>query len=59
MSNTTHETDVEQRADPNDACRIGAGEVESNDTDTSHLDGLDDGCGCAEIWEHLSEQRDE
>ena len=22
-----------------------------------HLDGVADGCGCAEIWEHLSERR--
>lgn len=24
-----------------------------------HLEDVDDGCGCAEIWEHLSENRDE
>ena len=22
-----------------------------------HLDGVSDGCGCAEIWEYLSEER--
>ena len=22
-----------------------------------HLDGVKDGCGCTEIWEHLSESR--
>jgi hypothetical protein len=22
-----------------------------------HLTGVEDGCGCAELWEHLSEQR--
>ena len=26
--------------------------------DTSHLDDVEDGCGCAEVWEHLSENRD-
>jgi len=26
--------------------------------DTSHLDGVADGCGCAEVWEHLSEGRE-
>jgi 2-phosphosulfolactate phosphatase len=26
--------------------------------DTSHLDDIDDGCGCAEIWDHLSQQRE-
>jgi hypothetical protein len=25
--------------------------------DRTHLDGVADGCGCAEVWEHLSEQR--
>lgn len=25
---------------------------------TEHLDDLEDGSGCTEIWEHLSEQRD-
>jgi streptomycin 6-kinase len=24
-----------------------------------HLADVRDGCGCAEIWEHLSEERDE
>jgi hypothetical protein len=25
---------------------------------TDHLEDLADGCGCTEIWEHLSERRD-
>ena len=28
-----------------------------SDDETSHLSNLSDGAGCAEIWEHLSEQR--
>jgi hypothetical protein len=28
------------------------------EVDTSHLDDLEDGCGCAEVWEHLSEGRE-
>lgn len=24
-----------------------------------HLENVDDGCGCAEVWEELSDQRDE
>lgn len=24
-----------------------------------HLEDVEDGCGCTEIWEHLSENRDE
>jgi hypothetical protein len=27
--------------------------------DMSHLEDVDDGCGCAEVWEHLSERRDD
>ncbi|TQQ83481.1 hypothetical protein EGH24_01425 [Halonotius terrestris] len=26
--------------------------------DSEHLANLSDGAGCAEVWEHLSEQRD-
>ena len=32
---------------------------EDEAVDTSHLDDVEDGCGCTEIWEHLSEGRDE
>lgn len=28
------------------------------DVDTSHLDDVEDGCGCTEIWEHTSERED-
>ena len=41
-SNTTSE------AEPDDVVR---------DVDVSHLEGVDDGCGCAEVWEELSDQR--
>ena len=27
--------------------------------DRGHLDDVEDGCGCTEIWEHLSENREE
>jgi hypothetical protein len=26
-------------------------------TDTDHLDSIADGCGCVEVWETLSENR--
>ena len=29
------------------------------DVDTDHLDDVEDGCGCTEIWEHLSDEREE
>lgn len=33
-------------------CRDGDDEV-----DTSHLEDVEEGCGCTEVWEHLSEAR--
>jgi hypothetical protein len=44
---TGEETAEEEREDPDER------------VDTSHLDDVDDGCGCAEVWEHLSERRDD
>lgn len=32
---------------------------EEEEIDTSHLDDVQDGCGCTEIWEHMSDERDE
>ncbi len=31
---------------------------ETEEATTDHLDDVEDGCGCAEVWEHLSEQRE-
>ncbi|NUB93219.1 hypothetical protein HT576_19620 [Haloterrigena sp. SYSU A121-1] len=28
-----------------------------SERDDAYLQDVDDGCGCTEIWEHLSEQR--
>jgi hypothetical protein len=38
-----------------------AGSDADDDTDDefAHLDSLSDGAGCTEIWEHLSETREE
>lgn len=33
-------------------------EAADEEVDTSHLDDVEDGCGCAEVWEHLSEGRE-
>lgn len=30
----------------------------ADDVDTSHLEDVEDGCGCAEVWERMSEHRD-
>ncbi len=32
---------------------------DEEEVDTSHLEDVDDGCGCTEIWEHMSDERDE
>jgi hypothetical protein len=31
---------------------------EHREPDADHLDDITDGCGCTEIWEHLSEERE-
>jgi len=31
----------------------------NDDREHEHLADVEDGCGCTEIWEHLSESRDE
>jgi hypothetical protein len=31
--------------------------LDDSEPDYSHLDVLDDGCGCAEVWEELQDQR--
>lgn len=30
---------------------------DEDERDDDHLTDMEDGCGCAEVWEHLSEQR--
>ena len=32
--------------------------TQSRDEEDSHLAGLTDGAGCAEVWEHLSQHRE-
>ncbi|MFB6184689.1 MAG: hypothetical protein ABEI96_09060 [Haloarculaceae archaeon] len=34
-------------------------EPERDEPDADHLDDVEDGCGCTEIWEHLSERREQ
>ena len=35
------------------------GDADDDDDEFAHLDSLPDGAGCAEVWEHLSETREE
>lgn len=35
-----------------------AADAEDTDAHREHLDDVEDGCGCTEIWEHLSENRE-
>jgi len=44
--------------DPDDDATADGRTDDPRDVDTSHLDGVDDGCGCTEVWEHLSEERE-
>ncbi|ELZ40388.1 hypothetical protein C463_15755 [Halorubrum californiense DSM 19288] len=43
---------AENEADPEEAGT-------DPDDDADHLDGVEDGAGCTEIWERLSERREE
>jgi hypothetical protein len=35
-----------------------ANDRDDEELHTSHLDDVEDGCGCTEIWEHMSDERD-
>ncbi|MFP8951445.1 hypothetical protein ACLI4Z_00540 [Natrialbaceae archaeon A-arb3/5] len=39
-------------------CKPKTSEQET-ERDDAHLDDIEEGAGCTEIWEHLAEQRDE
>ena len=47
-----------QEADHSDRVEQSATEAGHED-ERAHLDGVEDGCGCAELWEHLSDERAE
>jgi hypothetical protein len=49
------DSNVEQVGNPGD----NAPESTSPKEDRSYLDEIPDGAGCTEIWEHLSQGRDE
>lgn len=34
-------------------------DADESSVDSGHLDDVEDGCGCTEIWEHLSEEQEE
>ncbi|MCU4751917.1 hypothetical protein OB919_07960 [Halobacteria archaeon AArc-curdl1] len=44
------------RAGPTESAESDEG---SDEPDTSHLDDVEPGAGCTEIWEHLAEKREE
>ncbi|WP_416840105.1 hypothetical protein [Haloferax sp. DFSO52] len=53
----TGEAELEPKQTADSEC-----EAERDDAEkdlTSHLDDLEDGAGCTEIWSHLSESREE
>jgi len=33
-------------------------DAEIDEPSTNYLDDVEDGCGCTEIWEHMSEERE-
>ena len=57
MTRSDLESDREAVSDE-EAADARDGDDEAED-EYEHLKSLDDGVGCTEIWEHLSENRDE
>ena len=60
MSNTTHRAD-EVDESLGDETGGASGDRRADETDTAadaHLAGVEDGAGCTEIWETLSERRE-
>lgn len=51
------ESREDDREDPSTGERTDAEPVENADR-SDHLDDIEDGAGCAEIWERLSERRE-
>lgn len=47
----------EASSDDSETAQPQDGETDTR-PDRAHLEGIDDGCGCAEVWEHLSDQRE-
>ena len=41
----------------NDGSGAASDDDDPREVDVSHLEDVDDGCGCAEVWEELSERR--
>jgi hypothetical protein len=39
--------------------KVDANTTEGDEVDTAHLDDVEPGAGCTEIWEHLSERREQ
>ncbi|MFC6823905.1 hypothetical protein [Halopelagius fulvigenes] len=56
MTRTRIETDGDEIDDEEPAADADSEAVEN---DYDHLKSLDDGAGCTEVWEHLSENRDD
>jgi hypothetical protein len=49
------DVDADADADSSAAAESGTADDERDD---AHLQDIEDGCGCAEVWEHLSERRE-
>lgn len=56
---TTATDDTEPDATPDAEPDATQDTDEESERDDDHLQDIDAGCGCAEVWETLSEQRDE
>ena len=49
----------EDRHRPHESGLVEEVDEDEKSPEREHLDGVETGAGCAEIWEHLSEQREQ
>ncbi|WP_436928870.1 hypothetical protein [Halosimplex halobium] len=49
--------ELDNAADGSSDDRVDEESADGDARADAHLDDVDDGCGCTEIWEHLSEER--
>ena len=55
----TRATDHDDDAPEPDTSHLDDTDERSSSSDRAHLDAVEDGCGCAEVWEHMSDERDD
>ena len=59
MTNAQQSSREDEAAEEPATDHLDDGDETDSSSQREHLDDIEDGCGCTEIWEHLSENREE